>query len=146
MKLGDLIRKPLEVLPPTASCANAASLMRDRRVGSVVLVEQGRPLGIVTDRDLVTRVMAMGYDPAQLAVREIMTAFPIYLSTSQTTSDAVRTMCEMAVRRIPVVDAAGALVGMIAMDDLIAHLGSQLHALGTAIDEELGVDREAHVA
>jgi CBS domain-containing protein len=149
MNIGALIRKPLEVLSPSGTCQHAALIMRDRHVGSVVVVERGRPLGIVTDRDLVTRVMALGDSPEHLLVREIMTAFPIYLSATSSTEDAVRTMREMAVRRLPVVDDEGELVGMIALEDLVIHLGKQLHALGLAIDDAVGVSpfvQEAHVS
>ena len=60
MSIESLLRRPVCTLPPDAACLEAAQLLRDEGVGCVVVAESGRPLGIVTDRDLVVRVMAAG--------------------------------------------------------------------------------------
>jgi CBS domain-containing protein len=139
MSVQELIRRPVETLPPTASCVAAAELMRDMRVGSVVVTEEGRPIGIVTDRDLAVRVLAEARDATRVTLREVMSAHPIFLSVESTVEEALRTMREMGVRRLPIVD-RGKLAGVLSMDDVLMSLGRQLGLIGTAIAVELGSD------
>ncbi|HEY6879550.1 MAG TPA: CBS domain-containing protein [Polyangiales bacterium] len=129
MNIGALLHRRLETLAPASNCAQAALIMREHHVGSIVVVEHGRPLGIVTDHDLVTRVMALGCNPAEMPVGEVMTPFPTQLTTSTSTDEAVSTMRRLAIRRLPVVDEAGALVGVITLDDLVIHFAHQLRAM-----------------
>ena len=68
-----LLRRPVKTLPPEATCQEAAALMRDENVGAVVVSEDRRPLGVVTDRDLVVRVVAPGEDAPRALVRDVMT-------------------------------------------------------------------------
>lgn len=98
-------------------------------VGAVVVSIEGRPLGIVTDRDLAVRVMARGRSPKDVRLGDIMSGTPIYLSEARGLDEYIGYMREMAVRRIMVVDAEGQLIGLIALDDLLVLLTDQLHAL-----------------
>ena len=68
MKVADLIQREVLSVRPDATCVEAARIMRDERVGSVVVVDNGQPLGIVTDRDLVIRSMASGGDPETVRI------------------------------------------------------------------------------
>ena len=83
MNIGRLVRRDVETLPASTSCTEAARRMRDAGVGSLIVAEAGRPLGIVTDRDLVVRVIATGSDPEKLAVADVMSRKPIFVSQTR---------------------------------------------------------------
>jgi CBS domain-containing protein len=102
---------------PSATLTEAARAMRDDDVGAVLVVDGGTLAGIVTDRDIAVRVVAEGGDPDSTAVSEACTANPVTLSPDQSLDDAVRTMREQDVRRIPVVQ-DGRPVGILSIGDL----------------------------
>lgn len=137
MNIGRLIRRTVESVPPETSCMHAARRMRDADVGSVIVTEAGRPLGIVTDRDLVVRVIATGGDAEKLTVRDVMSRKPIFVSQSRDVAYVLELMRDMAVRRIPVVDDQQLLVGVVALDDVILALSSELAAVAETIRKEM---------
>ena len=141
MSLDDLIHREPETLPPDASCASAARLMRDANVGAVVVVEGSKPLGLVTDRDLAVRVIASQRDPARVTLAEVMSGEPIFLSERRDVSSVVAVMRDLAIRRVMVVDDAGELVGVVAMDDLLMRLAEHLGGLTEAIRKEVAPAR-----
>ena len=102
----------------TDSVVSAARLMESADVGSVPVVEQGTPVGIVTDRDIAIRVVARGKDPQQTQVGEIATDQPYYVHPDQDLDEALELMAYRKVRRLPVVD-DGQLVGMLAQADVV---------------------------
>jgi CBS domain-containing protein len=106
-----------------ADVAQAARLMRDQHVGFLVVHREGddlrRPLGVLTDRDIVLEVTACGIDPRSVTVEDVMTREPLIARDSDELSDVLQTMRREGVRRVPVVDSRGALVGIIAIDDLV---------------------------
>jgi CBS domain-containing protein len=137
MSIESLLRRPVCTLPPGASCLEAAQRLRDEAVGCVVVSEDERPLGIVTDRDLVVRVMAAGLDPEKTLLRDAMSGQPVFLARERSLEQVFVTMREQRVRRIPVVDAEGRLEGVLALDDLLLLLAGQLGDLAEAIRGEL---------
>jgi CBS domain-containing protein len=137
MSIASLLKRPVCTLPPDVPCQEAAQLLRDERVGCVVVAENERPLGIVTDRDLVVRVMAESLDPEKTLLREIMSGEPVFLTGERGLDQALVTMRQQRVRRIPVVDADGRLEGVVALDDLLPLLADQLADLAEAIRGEL---------
>lgn len=137
MSIESLLRRPVCTLPPDAPCQEAAQLLRDEGVGCVVVSENGRPLGIVTDRDLVVRVMAAGLDPAKTPLRDTMSGEPVFLASERGIDQVIATMRQARVRRVPIVDAEGRLEGVVALDDLLPLLASQLDELAEAIRGEL---------
>jgi CBS domain-containing protein len=115
-KVGDLMaRKPVSIAP-SDSIAVAARLMRDARVSCLGVVEDGRFLGLVTTRDMTTKALAVGLDPAT-PVAEIMTADPETLTPDSLGSDILHIMLERRVGHLPILD-EGRLVGMITQTDL----------------------------
>ena len=126
MSIERLLSKPVSSLPPTASCTEAARRMRRENIGCVVVMQDGAPVGIVTDRDLTLRVLAEELDPANVTVGDVMTRFPAFLSIERDLGEALRTMREMGVRRLPVNDASGQIAGMLSLDDALIELGTQL--------------------
>lgn len=118
----------------------AAQLMRKHHVGDVVLVEERKgkrvPVGIVTDRDLVVEVMAPGLAPEELAVRDIVVDSPFLVREEDSLFDVLEMMRGRRVRRVPVVDADGGLVGIIAVDDLIGLLAEMLDDLAAVVGRQ----------
>lgn len=145
MSIRDFIRRPLATLPATASCADAAVLMRDQGIGAVAVSDGARLLGIVTDRDLVVRVMAQGKSADAVALGQAMSQNPVYLPSDASIESALGTMRELGVRRIPTVDHDGKLEGMLSMDDLLASLGRQLAALGGVFERVAQTEPSAPV-
>jgi CBS domain-containing protein len=137
MSIDALLRRPVCTLPPDALCREAAELMRDEGVGCLVVAEQGRPLGIVTDRDLAVRVIAAGRAPEKTLLRDVMSGEPVFLARERGLDQVLATMRQQHVRRIPVVDAEGRLEGVLALDDLLPLLADQLGDLAEAIRGEL---------
>jgi CBS domain-containing protein len=131
----------VETLEPDASCADAARLMRDENIGSVVVARDGTPVGIITDRDLALRVVADAQDPNDIRVEEVMSPHPIFVSSRRTVEEVLKTMRELGVRRVPVVDDGGRLQGIVTMDDILTHLARQIGQLGEAIERELELGR-----
>lgn len=140
MSIHSLVRRPIEKLSPSATCAAAAALMRDQRVGAVVVADGEALLGIVTDRDLVLRVVAEGLDPKSVTLHEVMTRNPVYLPSSCSVEAALRTMRELGVRRIPVTHGTK-IEGMLSLDDVLASLGRQLSEAADVVSEALAPPR-----
>jgi CBS domain-containing protein len=104
-------------LPKTAPVGDAARLMKEKDIGDVIVLDDGRVCGIVTDRDLVVRTLAEGRDPDATKVGEVCTSDPTTLSPAADVSEAVRIMREKALRRLPITD-NGRPVGIVSLGDL----------------------------
>ena len=111
--------------------ARAAKIMRENHVGSVIVVDRIEgglhlPLGIVTDRDLVVEVMATGLDAETITVGDIMAPELVTVEASKDASAAVRAMRIKGVRRLPVVNDEGRLLGLVSLDDVLEALADEL--------------------
>ena len=127
MKTGDLCKRPVVTASLDTPLAEVARLMRQRHVGSVVIVDKGaarRPVGILTDRDMVVEVLAAEVDPATVTAGDIMTGAPVLSNKDDDALWALKVMRDRGIRRLPVVDSAGSLVGILALDDLVQHIGN----------------------
>ncbi len=101
-----------------ATVAEAASAMRDKEIGSLIVLEGGRPAGIITERDIVTKVAADVRSAADTRVRDIMSAPLIAVHPHQEVAEAAKIMAARKIRRLPVIK-EGKLVGMITENDII---------------------------
>ncbi|HKK52709.1 MAG TPA: CBS domain-containing protein [Myxococcota bacterium] len=138
MSIESLLSRPVRMLPPDASCHEGAQVLRDEGVGCIVVAEDdGRPLGIVTDRDLVVRAMAAGRDPEKTELRAVMSGEPVFLAHERGIDQVIQTMQLQRVRRVPIVDAEGRLEGVVALDDLLPLLADQLSEMASAVRSEL---------
>lgn len=117
MKAQDLMTREPATLAPDASCAEAATLMRQEDCGSIPIVDGSRLVGIVTDRDIVIRCVAAGKDPKTMPVSAVMSADPITISPDTDIDDASDLMADRQVRRLPVVD-GGKLVGILVIGQI----------------------------
>jgi CBS domain-containing protein len=122
----------------TATIAKAAALMRQFHVGDVLVVDEvdGRklPVGIVTDRDIVIEVVAAGVDPRLLKVGDLLQRPIVTVTEDRSYGDTIRLMTVNGVRRMPVVDRNGDLVGIISVDDMLRQLAVPLAALAELPD------------
>ena len=118
MKVREVMTQRPATCSPTDTCAQAATLMKQHDCGSAPVVEGGKLVGIVTDRDIAIRVVAQGKDPQQTQVGEIATDQPYYVHPDQDLDEALELMAYRKVRRLPVVD-DGQLVGMLAQADVV---------------------------
>jgi len=105
--------------------AYAAKMMRDEDVGLAPIVEGDRLVGTLTDRDIVTRVVAEERDPGSTPVSEIASSDPVTVDSRQTLDDALRLMAQHQVRRLPVVEPDGRLVGVVAQADIAREAGER---------------------
>ncbi len=110
--------RPPATVPPSASVAEVAHLMKERNVGAVVVVDGKRPVGILTDRDIVLRVLESGRHPGQTHANEVMSSPLVTCTDDASPNDAFARMRERRIHRIPVVSPSGELVSMIRWDDL----------------------------
>jgi len=126
----NVLTRPLAVLPPNepvlieapASVLEAVHLMRDRHAGCVLVVRAGKLKGIFTDRDVVSRVVAAGIDPAKTALRRVMTPTPETLRPTDSIAFALNLMSLGGYRHIPLVDKSGAPVGTVSVKDIVGYL------------------------
>jgi CBS domain-containing protein len=129
----------LAVEPVTASrettVADLARTMRDEELGDLVITAERTPVGIVTDRDIALAV-ADNDDVGALTAADIMTPDPVTIHEDATAVDLPAAMAEGRVRRIPVVDDAGDLVGIATLDDVVATAGEMLDDVATVIESQ----------
>jgi CBS domain-containing protein len=105
------------VLPGTASVHEASRAMRDAQIGDVIVIENNEVCGIVTDRDIVVRILAETRDPATTTLADICSHSLVTVTPTDSVEEAVRLMRAHAIRRLPVVD-GGQAVGIVSLGDL----------------------------
>jgi CBS domain-containing protein len=136
----DLATAQVVTVQTQTTLAECAQVMRNQHVGSLIVVDdKGRrdnPVGIVTDRDIVLETVAVELDPKTLTAGDVMTQPLATVSGSDDILDALAKMRERGVRRLPVVDANGALAGIIAVDNLLEALAEQLDSIVRVIKAE----------
>lgn len=119
MDLDRLMTRNPKFCLATSPLQEVARAMRDEDVGEIPVVDLDRhPIGVITDRDIVVRTLAAGRNPLDVRAQDCMTAPPIVVRDDATVEDCARLMERQQVRRIPVVDAKGALCGIVALADL----------------------------
>ncbi len=106
------------VCDPEMSVQAAASLMTEKGIGSVLIVEDGIPVGIVTERDIISKIVTKGEDPAKKKVRDIMTTPVITISPDADINTAASLMARRNIRRLPVVK-ENTLVGLVTAKDIL---------------------------
>lgn len=106
-------------VPSDASVYSAIELMADKRVGALLVVDEGRLVGIVSERDYARKVILMGRSSKDSFVREIMTSDPITIGCDTNVDEAMRIMTENRFRHLPVVDSSGHVAGVLSLGDLV---------------------------
>ena len=134
MLIGDVCNRNVVFATREMTVGEAASLMRRHHVGDVVVIdradEQRMPIGILTDRDIVVEVVAPGLDPRTIRLGDLLSwGKLVTVEEKDTWSDTVRLMSEKGIRRVPVVNASGVLVGIVSIDDILPQLTKELAEL-----------------
>ena len=140
MTIGEFCNRNVVTVTRSSTIVEAAHLMRHHHVGDVVVVDNydnaAIPIGIVTDRDIVIGVVAAGLDPAAMTVSDLLLAPLVVAEESASYAETVRAMNSRTVRRMPVVNAAGTLVGIVTLDDLLHQLVAPLAELAQVSGRE----------
>jgi CBS domain-containing protein len=149
MSVGEICNREVIVIDHLENITDAARLMRRHHVGNVVVVRtEGdgtrKPVGILTDRDIVIELLARDVNLDTLSVGDAMSYDLLTLNENDEADEAIKQMRAQGVRRAPVVDSEGALVGILAMDDVIELLSEQLSDLVALLKREQQVERKRH--
>jgi CBS domain-containing protein len=135
-QLKDFATSAVAVVEPETPAEVVAQLMRKYHIGALVVVdanEKTRPVGIVTDRDLVLELMAEGLDPAVFTAGDIMSVDLVMATPDMDSMDAVQLMKTHRLRRLVMTDDAGGLVGIVTMEDVLELLTRELANLAAGL-------------
>lgn len=116
--------------------ADAAKLMDGTNIGAVVVTRDGKPQGILTDRDIVIRCVAEDLDCQSTLVRDVMSAPAACLSLDAGIFNVVQCMRKNGIRRVPIVDESGRVVGLVSMGDVLQLLSEEIYALAEPASPE----------
>jgi CBS domain-containing protein len=146
MNVIDVCKRNVVTIGPAEELKTAAQLMRERHIGYLVVVEPSglsgapRPIGVLTDRDLVITVLAKGEDPSGLRAGDVMTRDPVTVREDKPLAFALSEMRRIGVRRLPVIDGAGQLTGILSLDDVLDALAAELAGVVGSIRSELHIE------
>lgn len=137
---GDICTRNVTIAFRRTTLSGAARLMRENHVGCLVVVEETGGMrivvGVLTDRDIVTAVVAPGLDLNSFYVEDVMTTDLVTAREDDSLIDLMRSMRRKGVRRVPVVGGQGELVGVVTLDDVLDIMAQELSLLVAAIDSE----------
>ncbi len=127
MKVSTFYTKHVAVAPGSTGVAEAARMMRAAHVGDLVVIDgtdgSPRPIGIVTDRDLVVEVLASDVDPSSITLADLPSRELLVAREEDELLPTLERMSSLGVRRLPVVDDAGSLAGILTVDDVLPLIG-----------------------
>jgi CBS domain-containing protein len=135
MKVRDVMVKAPVTLDIGATICEAAIAMDRTAVGAVVIVDGERPVGIVTDRDLVTRALARRL-PSDARIDGVMSGGVVCVDADAELSQVASILATYPIRRVPVIE-GGRMVGMVTLDDLIVRLANDLHSVTAGVVAQL---------
>ena len=144
MNVGSLCQRKVVAVRRADEITAAAELMRSNHIGYLVVVESDagveRPVGVLTDRDIVVTVVARRTDPRTLRVGDVMTQQPATVGEAESLDKAVREMRRTGVRRLPVIGQRGELVGILSMDEVLDALAGELRDVAAAVHNEQRIE------
>lgn len=126
MKIEDIMSPYVRCVQSDVTLAEAAVVMRDMDVGALPICEQGRLVGMLTDRDVTVRAVAECRDPRFTTVKQVMSPGVIYLFADQAVEDATELMEMKQVRRLPILNREKRLVGIVSLGDVAVHSSNEL--------------------
>lgn len=140
MPISEICNREVIVMQRNETTLDAARLMRQHHVGDVVVVEERDgikvPVGIVTDRDLVVEIIATDLDSKTITVGDIMVPDLATVKEKAGVAEAIEYMRAKGVRRLPVVNNSGGLVGILTLDDLLELMAEELQSLARLVTHE----------
>lgn len=144
--IGDYCVRDVVTMTRDATIREAAGTMRRHHIGAIVIVDRQAdttiPVGILTDRDIVVEIVAAGLDPEAVKVGELVQRPMTTVREDAGYAETVRSMSQNGVRRMPIVDARGSLVGIITVDDILRQLAGPMVALGDLAIRERHYEHE----
>src|SRR3974390_243043 len=145
MQVGQHCKRNVVSVVPNTPLTDAANLMRERSLGFLVVGEEreGRriPVGVLTDRDIVVRVIGPAVDPETLLVKDVMSTEPVLAREDDDFLELVRGMRIAGIRRMPVIDQSGALTGIVSLDDALELVSEMLDHLCVTVTNEQRQER-----
>ena len=133
MRIGDICTVQTVFCTRDETIQGAALLMRKHHVGDLVIVEQLEgervPIGILTDRDIVVSVIALGLDPTSLLVGDVMSDDLLTTTEDDDVYETIERMRFRGIRRVPVINSKGGLIGIVSVDDLLEFLAEEMGEL-----------------
>jgi CBS domain-containing protein len=130
VRVGEACRRDVVIVDRNDSIQEAATLMREHHVGTVVVTQQPdgerMPIGIVTDRDITIELVAKNIDIGSVSVADVMSEDLVRLGPEEGIMEALQLMKDHGVRRAPVINENGGLIGILALDDIIELIAEQL--------------------
>ena len=146
MAIGEICSREVLFARRDTTVKAAAALMRESHLGSLVVVDETNgkliPSGILTDRDIVVAVVALGLNPDVIQVGDVMSQELLAVHEDAGVAETVELMRLKGVRRLPVTDDAGVLVGIVAADDILTLLAEEMSALAKMISREHKREKE----
>src|SRR4051812_39668507 len=121
MKINDIMSLDVRCIGPETKLSDAAKIMRERDVGALPVCEQEHLIGMLTDRDIVVKGVARGFDVHLMTAREAMTEGVVYVYEDQEIETAARVFEAKQIRRLPVLNREKKLVGILSLGDLALH-------------------------
>ncbi len=150
MPLRDICKRNVICINPQATVLEAARIMKSRHVGDLIVIDPHaippRPVGIITDRDIVTLVVAADVAAADVLVEDVMARHLQTACHDDGLFDVTRKMRETGVRRLPVVDDRGGLIGVVSIDDIYQLLSTEFRNLAAVSASQVATERSADVA
>lgn len=142
MLIGKLCKLNVVTASVHSSVYEIVSLMKKNNIGDVIIINNEDikvPVGIITDRDIVIRVVADAINPKEITAGDIMSNNLLILNEYQSIQEAIDMMCAKGVRRAPVVNDAGALIGIISVDDLVLFIVNIVESYGKLIRKQISI-------
>lgn len=137
MSLKTLMTEDVTYLPSTASVLDAAKFMTTMNVGSVIVADDDSPSGLITDRDIVSKVIALDKDAAKTKIKDVMISPVVTISEDKDIIDATKLMSAHGIRRLPITDVKGKLAGVISLDDVLLVLSKEMENIATTLKKEI---------
>ncbi len=126
MRVAEAMTAGIRIAEPDEKVPHAAKKMRTQKIGALPVVEDGKLIGMVTDRDIATRAVGANKDVTTMEVQEIMSDECFWCSETEELEDAVRIMEQNNVRRLPVMNDKQEVVGMLSLEDVAVHAPASL--------------------
>jgi CBS domain-containing protein len=141
MSISKYVNRNVCSLSEDASLSEAVTLMKDKNVGSIVIVKSvtsdPTPVGVLTDRDIVIKLLADEVNLKIISVKDTLTSTVCAIKEQEGMDETIELMCDNAVRRIPIVNEQGQLTGIVTLDDLIVALANKMHHLSELIEKQM---------
>jgi CBS domain-containing protein len=136
MSVSSFCNKEVICVEMGTNIKEVGKLMEEKNIGCVVVIDNEKPCGLVTDRDILIRVINKGLSPAETYVDDVMSELVLTLDEDMGLHEALEKVKGMSVRRFPVTDKNGNLSGIVTLDDIIYLLGKEMYDVASIINSE----------